>query len=705
MIPKLDESNKIIKLFRMNGTIFEGVSGNQAYGKSMFADKFYVNMDNGLWDSKTRNISGNIYSFLDRCHKIYKKKITEQEYEALSRNRGIPVEALKKFEIGKRRSEYTIPIRDEKNKICNLKSYRVGRKLIGSPVVGNSIWGIERLVHSDPKIPVYICEGEWDGIIMQWLLDKNRINAIAVSLPGATSFVKDWVKYFYRRECIILMDNDAAGESGERKIFDGLNGEASSMKFIHWSDHYPEKFDIRDFVSVEAVKNKRPKRCMSRLMHMLKNHPRKISEKEILQLPEEKPKIKVDSSVTWESLKNKIQKWMRINDFNPLKISTAVLLSNFIVGDPVWMFLVACPGVGKSETLGMFKSCDDVYTTSSITPNALISGAISYKGKEPSLLPKLDGKMLCIKDFSTIQTMRDNDRDSLLGILRDAYDGSAGKVFGTGESKHFESKFSMLAGVTPSIYQMEHHFSSLGERFLKVFIGEYLDHKDQYRVIEQAMKNVGKEDKMREEFSNNMYSFIENTKNHMSSPSYVAPVISRDTEKKIVNLAMWCSRMKGTVNRDKYERDVITNKAYSEIGTRTGKQLKRLLLCFPTVIYSGKETEEDYELIKQVAVDSVSAKREDIFRSVYISCVSKEDTVDIKQIVQVTKYDYSTALRSVDDLVALNILERVGFKKPYQYRATKNMNDCTKFSGLYSSAFFKNRPYKLSYAKLTKGEQ
>ena len=158
-------------------------------------------------------------------------------------------------------------------------------------------------------------------------------------------------------------------------------------------------------------------------------------------------------------MKSVVRKWMKIDDFDPLKIASSVVLSNIVEGDPVWIFMVACPGVGKSEILGMMKKCDDVYTTSSITPNALISGAIPYKGREPSLLPKLDGKTLCIKDFSTIQTMRDNDRDSLLGILRDAYDGSAGKEFGTGESKHFKSKFSILAGVTPSIYEIENLIS------------------------------------------------------------------------------------------------------------------------------------------------------------------------------------------------------------------------------------------------------
>lgn len=685
--------------FIQHGVVFEGTSGKQVYGSAPFADKFYVNRENKLWDSKVKGISGNFSMFLKYAHQFYKEQMTENDFKKIAQNRGLPVEAIKIGDLGKNKFNYILPIKDEKNNYCNLKFFRPGGKLMGTAGCGTQIWGLEKLAKHNDNDFIYICEGEWDGIALEWLLRKLNKKGTVLAIPGAGSFQKEWVYYFKGRHCIVLMDNDQAGRIGEIKIVSELNGNIASLKFIHWAKKFPDKFDIRDFIVMEAVKNNRPNRCLSQIHNMLKDQPRKKSISIRTIENKSNSELVIDKSMNWDKLLEKIKKWMKIDDFNPLKISVSVLLSNFIEGDPVWMFLVACPGVGKSETLGMFKNCPDVYTTSSITPNALISGAVPYKGQEPSLLPKLSGKMLCIKDFSTIQTMRDNDRDSLLGILRDAYDGSAGKDFGTGAHKQFESKFSILAGVTPSIYQLEHQFSSLGERFLKIFIGEYLDHKNQFAVIEQAMENVGKEDRMREEFSNSMYSFIENTKEYMEKEDYNPPKIGKETEKRIVNLAMWCSRMKGTVNRDKYERDVITNKAYSEIGTRTGKQLKRLMLCFPTVIYRGKEDENDYELIKQVAVDSVSAKREDIFRSVFVGCETEDDTVDIKQIIQTTKYDYSTALRSVDDLVALRILERVGHKKPYQYRVTKKMNECTKASELYNNSYSRTRPYKLSYEK------
>lgn len=685
--------------FQAHGVSFSGSSGDNKYGYSPFAkkeNKFYIEPNKLLWDCKSTGLSGNLSKFLELVFKrIYKPAITESDLIRLARDRSLPVHAFKEIEIGKFGDKYVVPMRSQSGNIVDLRMYRIGQKWMSTKGCHTGLWGVENLItDKDLKIPVFLCEGEWDGIAMKWLLKETKRSGIVVAVPGAAIFPKEWWFLFNDRIVNTLYDNDNAGEEGSLKVFKLLKNRVKKINCIHWSDKFNEGFDIRDFVGLEAVKNKRPLRCYTQIMEMMKEYPKK-QDQEIIDELETKAKLPDrDTGMNWEKLLECIQSWLKIDDFDHIKVAISIVLSNYIDGDPVWMFLVACPGVGKSEMLGMFKQCEDVYTTSSITPNALISGAIPYKGKEPSLLPKLDGKTLCIKDFSTIQTMRDTDRDSLLGILRDAYDGSAGKVFGTGESKNFNSKFSILAGVTPSIYELEHSFSSLGERFLKIFIGEYLEHKNQVEIITKAMTNVGHEDKMRGEFSGAMYNFIENTKEFLTRYKDKPVVLNPRTEKKIAFLAAWCSRMKGTVNRDKYEKDIITNKAYTEVGTRTGKQLKRLMLCFPTVIYNRKEDESDYKILKRVALDSVSAKREDIFRSIYISCEDKSDTVEIKQVVHLTKYGYSTALRTVDDLIALGAVDRVGHKKPYQYKVSETMSEFITKSELYSESSSKNRPFR-----------
>lgn len=693
-----------LKGFIRHGFVIRGESGNQAFGDCLFCEKenkFYVNTSKLLWDCKICSQSGNFNSFLSKVAEKNALGITTQQIEILAKDRQLPNIAFQGYNIGREGIKYTLPIKNSKGEVQDLRIYVPGKKIMSTPGCSTGIFNLSNLLKADKKYPVYICEGEWDCIAFNYLLKKNSKTGIAIGIPGANTFKKEWVEFFVDRECIVMYDNDAAGESGEHQVVEKIHGIAKKIRFLHWPDEFAPGYDVRDYVSLEAVKNKRPLRCYNKLIALIKDSPRKefISPSGTVSLVSSKEAPDRDLSMDWKKFTTIVQTWLRIKNLDQFLVSAAVVLSNEMEGDPLWVFLVACPGEGKSETLNTFKHCEEVFITSSITPNSLISGAINTKGREPSLLPKLDGKTLCIKDFSTIQTMRDTDRDALLGILRDAYDGAAGKVFGTGEEKYFESKFTMLAGVTPSIYELDYQFSSLGERFLKFFIGEYIEHKAQHEKIMRAMSNVGKEDSMKDQLSNAMYNFIENTKEYLKNSKYKAAELTPETESKIAYLSMWCCRIKGIVNRDKYERDVIINKAYTDVGTRTGKQLKRMLLCLPTVIYAGKETEEDFNLIKKIALDTVSAKREDIFRAIYLNCNTKFDAVDTKQITDITRYSYSTIERVLDDLVAIGSIVRTGTKRPFQYRVTDSMRDITVKATLYQDEKTKLRTSRAQLEK------
>lgn len=683
--------------FRRHGFKFSKMSGDQAVGTCPFTDKenhFYINTKNLLWDSKTANLHGNFLSFLAYVQKRNQYEVPKNALLKLSLDRGLHLDAFKGSGIGFYDGTYTLPIYNSNGSIQDLRCYNIGKRIFSTKGTEIGLYNFPDLLKLEKHLPIYLCEGEWDAIAFKYLLKLNKRRGVVLGVPGANTFKGEWVEYFRNREVNVLYDNDEAGKDGEHQVIKKLQKAAKKLKFLHWPEKNKSGYDVRDFVVTEAIKNKRPKRCLKALVSLLKDIPRKPldeSEDEEILKSKDLKLPPVDTKMNWEKLSKIIRSWLKVRNLHPFLVSSAVVLSNSISGDPVWMFIVASPGEGKSETLATFKMCREVYTTSSLTPNALISGAIVYKGKEPSLLPKLNGKTLCIKDFSTIQTMRETDRDSLLGILRDAYDGSAGKVFGTGEEKHFDSKFSILAGTTPAVYELDNQFSALGERFLKFFIGEYVEHRGQLDVILRAMGNVGREDKMRTQLSEAMYSFIENMKNIMTSDGYVEPQITEEMELKIAYLAAWCSLIKGVVNRDKYERDIITNKAYSEVGTRTGKQLKRLLLCLPTVITRGKAEEEDFDIIKKVALDTVSAKREDIFRTIYLNCPDKNDSVDLKKIIDTTRYPYPTCSRVVDDLIALGIVDRMGKVKPFQYKISDKVLEFAHGTKLYKDSLTKNR--------------
>lgn len=700
---KEEKIREKLKGFIKHGFKIEGQSGgDQVFGYCPFSKKrkkFYINTKTLLWDSKIAGLSGNFFAFLTYIHKMYQENITEEDLQELSDNRNIPVSELKKYKIGiSDNSEYCIPVFDEKAKIVDLRMYKLGQRLMSTPTCKTGLLGLDALAKANYRDPIYLCEGEWDCISMSWLLRKLKEPGTVVGSPGANTFKEPWTQFFKSRKVIVMYDNDSAGEEGEHKVLKTLGNSVKEFRFLHWPDKYEQGFDTRDFIGLEAITNKRPKRCFSELSKMFKNIPRKSCPEADVIESIKNPKPKIDKKMNWVTATEIIGSYLKMKNLDHFLISCAVILSNHIPGDPIWIFVVASPGEGKSELLSSFKYCDEVYITSSMTPNSLISGCITRPGEpEPSLLPYLDGKTLIIKDMSAIQTMNKMDRDALLGILRDAYDGEAGKVFGTGAKKKFKSKFSMLCGTTPSIYELDTEFSSLGERFLKFFMGSYLDHIDQYEVVARAMSNVGKEDDMREKIAAAMYSFVENLKEHMAKPDYTPPEITEKTLKRLGYLAIWIARMKGVVSRDKFQRNIITTKAFSEIGTRTGKQIKRLMLCMPTVILNGKESETEYNLIKKIALDSVSAQREDVFRTVFLECPTKDDWMDTTLISKKTGYSYSSVSRVLEDLIALGIIDRIGNRIPFKYTVSDFMRKYTKGAELYQDDITKDRITRAKY--------
>jgi hypothetical protein len=139
-------------------------------------------------------------------------------------------------------------------------------------------------------------------------------------------------------------------------------------------------------------------------------------------------------------------------------MALATVIANRMDGDPLWVFLVAPPSGGKTEVIRALDEAGDVYPLSSLTAQTFASG-FERKGTETSLLPKIDGKTLTMKDFGTVLTMYREKKAEILAQLREIYDGGFIKEFGNGKTFRWSGKVGLLAGVTPIIdreYALNH---------------------------------------------------------------------------------------------------------------------------------------------------------------------------------------------------------------------------------------------------------
>jgi hypothetical protein len=651
------EITKAIRGFATHGVDFERQSGDQCIGASPFngkSGKFFVNWKNRLWDDKLEGLKGNYQQFLEaialRDHETV--KADDSCLKGLAQDRGLPRQAFKLMGVGWNGGEYTFPVFNSKKTVIDIRHYTLGKRIMSTANCDAGLFGLPALL--DPKRlkeTVYICEGEWDAIALNWLLWKLEKPGVVVGVPGAGTFKPEWVPHFKDRHVVALYDNDTAGEQGELRCYQMLKPACKVLKFARWPEEVPVGFDTRDWVCY-AIKHKILRKCWRKLqLLMVYDKPRQAHEEASEAAEETEETAASIEPISRTRLIKVYQKWLHMENDEPLAVMFGTLIANRLEGDPLWMFMVAPPGGMKSELLMSLGQCERVYACSSLTPHSLVSGASFTGGDDPSLIPKLNGKVLIIKDFTTIITMMAMARDEIFGQLRDAYDGRIEKQFGNGVYRKYESTFGIIAGVTPIIDTCG--TQGLGERFLKYRMDVEHSQQDEDDRIMRAIDNVNMEVGMREALGVAAARFLAN-----EMPEQL-PTLTFSQKRKVVSLAKLAARLRGVVNRDKYNTGLLTSKSSHEIGTRLAKQFMKL--AFGIAIYYGEETigKRTMRLMAKVALDSVPDKMEEVLRALYELSGLQGKGVTIGEVAKKSKrLTQSTVYRAMDDLLLIGVAKR-----------------------------------------------
>lgn len=668
--------------FTTHGFIARGTSGGQAVGDCPFCGKskhFYINPRTKLWDCKACGEKGNFPSYLRSVAEMNAEDFNgdKKARDWLSDDRGLPLSAFKGWGIGYDGRQYTLPVITETGALSDLRRYTEKTKTRTTAGCKTYLFGARQFAERKlRRAPVFLCEGEWDAIALQWLLRTTKQPGFCVAVPGANSFKKEWVALFAGRNVYVLYDNDAAGEAGELLVYERLKGTCATLRFLHWPADTPPKFDVRDFVRTGAIELGKPSQCWRKLKVLLQNDtPRQLEGQEV------EDEVTYKGKLSHDDVYAMFGKWFHMRNENPLAIMFGTILANVaIVGDPIWLFMVAPPGGMKSALMMALTESKMTHFTSSLSPRSLASGAITVSGRDPSLIPKLDGKVLIVKDFTTILTMHPTARDEIFGQLRDVYDGKFAREFANGVERRYDSKFGILAGVTPNIDAFSSLHAGLGERFLKYRFERTLQPMDEEQRIAKAISNINQEDRMYQELKPIARDFL-----RQRGRVKVDPVLPADINAKLIALSMVIARMRGVVHRDTYRADIVHSKATYEVGTRMGKQLAKLAygLC---LYYGQKEVTQDiYELICDVGMGSVGDRVEEVVRALYIHTPREDDSLTKLELFDKTeRMTVQTIGRVLDDLAMLNIVQRFGSRRKFMYQLTPDFKERLKKSEAYS---------------------
>src|SRR3990167_4550601 len=623
-----------MKGFSAHGVMINKETDSQYIADCIFCltkDKFYINKNKLLWDCKVCNRNGNFFKFLELVQKNNIKNFHKFS-NVLYKDRKLPPEAFEDIPIGWNGKQFTLSIINNEN-VVDIKRYNLGGKLMPTPGCNAFLFNLQNLKNQKE---IFLCEGEWDTIAMNYILKNNSMDAIAIGVPGANTFKNEWEMYFSNKVVYIMYDNDNAGRSGEQKVSNLLKYATKHIYTLSWPTDKKEGYDIRDFISENIEKSKPPKNILKEIMNLIKNYKLITNKNEYISL---------------HKLVETYRKWLYMPNTNAIDVIFGTIIANRLKGDPIWLFLTAPSGSGKSELLSSVSECEEVFTVSSITSNTLISGSLPKSGQDPSLLPKLDGKVLVMKDFTSLLSQQVSELEEIIGILIDAYDGVTKKIYGNGAIRYYKSRFGIIAGVTNAIEKFSITHAALGARFLKYRITGNWDIASEEKRMDVALKNHGKEYEMREELQKIASMYMKS----IEIPKKL-PTISESYLQKLKFLSSGCVRWRVMVERNNYSREV-QYKPVIEIGTRLVKQLKHLALGMCIHLKKSKMDWNIYKILRQIALNSVPDIREDMIHRMWLH----KEPIKIKQLSQLINLpsDKETVRQALADMEILRIAKHV----------------------------------------------
>lgn len=624
----MTQEGKIRETFAQHGVALTAVGQTQYRGDSPFAPpgtgqgKFYVHRLTGLFDCKVSSISGNLQTFFAEKSKRNEANFRGVVAQKLAAARKLPIRALRAWRMGWDGRQYTYPLAAYGDKCYDLRRYQLdgkekattgGRVFFGGVVVPQAA-------------EVFLTEGGWDGMALWEMFQvageaggetavetgetgeaagEAGAPATVLSVPGAGSFPTSAAAWFAGKKVRVCYDNDEPGRRGAYRIQKALGPVAAELLYVTWPDGLPEGFDVRDFYTNGKT--------LAEFRTLLKPEcPGGFAPLAVPPVEQEIAKLTGPGLLPAEVLK-RYRKYLYLPHPEVLDVVYGAVFANRLDGDPIWLFLVAPSGGTKTELILSLSDAPLIRSISSLTPHTLVSGAFRENGGgDPSLLPQLNGRVLCIKDFTTILSMPQQARDEIFGTLREVYDGRFEKSWGTGLARRYDAKFGIIAGVTPLIEKFSASNTVMGERFIKYRIPRAGRLQSDDSIIDAALANLNRETKMRADLQACSKEILSR-----AVSKEAAPELPVDIRVKVRKLAQWVAALRGAVLRERYTQ-IVEYKPTAEVGTRLAKQFAKLAQGIALYHYKDMVDPEIYQIVLAIARGTVPDRPEGLIRRMYL---------------------------------------------------------------------------------------
>ena len=218
--------------------------------------KLYVNVAKGTYHCKScgDDFSGNAYSFVRWYYEDCRSATKPNHYRDLTRRRGIGWQTLQRFDLAWDNDEqrWLIPFHNREGNVVNLQLYypdRKGNNKFNLPCLGTRLFGLGNL--SNDRELVFLCEGAFDAMALDYRLKQNRHKYDILALPG--SCYRSLAEHLGGRKVRTLFDNDEGGDNHRRAVAKALgeSGAVNELEQLVWPKEYERGMDLNDLLNAE----------------------------------------------------------------------------------------------------------------------------------------------------------------------------------------------------------------------------------------------------------------------------------------------------------------------------------------------------------------------------------------------------------------------------------------------------------------------
>lgn len=311
------------------------------------------------------------------------------------------------------------------------------------------------------------------------------------------------------------------------------------------------------------------------------------------------PSAQPQDRYTTKELLEAYYKWLYIREEYQITGPYCGVLAAFCPGDPDILGLVASSGSVKTETIRAFgkEPNEYIYPISSITAKTLISGKKGVEG----LAPKLKGRVLMIKDLTTMLEKEKNERAQIFAQFREMTDGYLTYEYGNDERRNVLDIHSSIVFASTSV--IEHYYamtSSLGQRMMF-----FKPEGDRQIAMNRARTASATKEVMRKELHAVTMGFLAKYVPAMKAGEIAT--ISEEMSKDLEQFYMFLAKARATIHADwKGDPDDYPEIEYP---TRIASTIDRIIKVHATINDRTEANKDDIDFGKRIVLDTIPTNR------------------------------------------------------------------------------------------------